>query len=151
MFLNLSFLLLLLDLLSPKLSHSPKLSLSPRLSLERYWQGQRFLKVGEEGNYLMLHCRHQNDFCIKTILIFPLLWKTWQQEASDGVSWRSSVRKASCEFEAERHKAAKETRRMQKERATSLPFSSQTFVCPKYSRGCASRIGFYSSQRACKN
>ena len=28
--------------------------------------------------------------------------QSWQQEASDRDSWRSSVRKASCEFEAER-------------------------------------------------
>ena len=46
-------------------------------------------------------------------------------------SWRSSVRKASCEFEAERRKAEKKKRRRQKERAASLPSSSQTFVCPK--------------------
>ena len=77
--------------------------------------------------------------------------QSWQQEASDRDSWRSSVRKASCEFEAERHKAAKEKRRRQKERAASLPSSSQTFVCPKCGRGCASRIGLYSHQRACKN
>ena len=32
----------------------------------------------------------------------------WQQEASDRDSWSSTVRKASCEFQAERHKAAKE-------------------------------------------
>ena len=38
-----------------------------------------------------------------------------QQAASDRDSWRSSVRKASCEFEAERHTAAKEKRRRQKE------------------------------------
>ena len=38
-----------------------------------------------------------------------------QQEASDRDSWLSSVRKASCEFEVERHKAAKEKRRRQKE------------------------------------
>ena len=66
-------------------------------------------------------------------------------------SWRSSVRKASCEFEAERQKAAKEKRRRQKERAASLPSSSQTFVCPKCARECASRIGLSSHQRACKN
>ena len=29
--------------------------------------------------------------------------QSWQQEASDRDSWRSSVRKASCEFETERH------------------------------------------------
>ena len=29
--------------------------------------------------------------------------QSWQQEASNRDSWRSSVRKASCEFEAERH------------------------------------------------
>ena len=61
------------------------------------------------------------------------------------------MRKASCEFEAERHKATKEKYRKQKERAASLPSSSQTFVCPKCGRGCASRIGLYSHQRAYKN
>ena len=77
--------------------------------------------------------------------------QSWQQEASDRDSWRSSVRKASCEFEAERHKAAKKKRWRQKERTASLPSSSQTFVCSKCGRGCASRIGLYSHQRACKN
>ena len=69
-----------------------------------------------------------------------------QQEASDGDSWRSSVRKGSCQFEAERHKGAKEKCRRQKERAAFLLFSFQTFVCPKCGRGCASRIGLYSHQ-----
>ena len=77
--------------------------------------------------------------------------QSWQQEASDRVSWRSSVRKASCEFESERQEAAKEKRRRQKERAASLPSSFQTFVCPKCGRGCASRVGLYSHQQACKN
>ena len=33
--------------------------------------------------------------------------QSWQQEASDRDSWSSSMRKASCKFEAERHEAAK--------------------------------------------
>ena len=41
--------------------------------------------------------------------------QSWQQEASDRDSWCSSVRKASCQFEAHRHEAAKEKRRRQKE------------------------------------
>ena len=41
--------------------------------------------------------------------------QSWQQEASDRDSWRSSVREAICECEAERHKAEKEKRRRQKE------------------------------------
>ena len=73
--------------------------------------------------------------------------QSWQQ-ASDRDSWHSSVRKASCEFEAEWHEAAKEKRRRQKERAASPSSSTQTFVCPKCSRMCASRIGLYSHQRA---
>ena len=77
--------------------------------------------------------------------------QSWQQEASGGDSWRSSVRKASCEFEAKKHGAAKEKHRRQTERAETLPSSSQTFVCPKCGRVCASRIGLYSHQRACKN
>ena len=43
--------------------------------------------------------------------------QSWQQEASGGDSWRSSVIKASRKFEAEKHEAAKE--RGQKERAAS--------------------------------
>ena len=74
-----------------------------------------------------------------------------QQEALDRDSWRSSVRKASCEFEAQRHKAAKEKCRRQKERAASLLSSSQTFVCPKCGMWCSSRIGLHSHKRACKN
>ena len=62
-----------------------------------------------------------------------------------------SVRKASCEFQPERHKAAKEKRRKQKERAASLPPTSHTFVCPKCGNRCASRIRLYRHQRACKN
>ena len=44
----------------------------------------------------------------------------WQQEASDRDSWRLSVRKTSCEFEAEKHTAAKE-KRTKAERACSIP------------------------------
>ena len=73
--------------------------------------------------------------------------QSWQQEASDRDSWRSSVRKASCKFEAERHEAAKEKRRRQKERAASKLSLTQTFVCPECSRVCASRIGLYSHHR----
>ena len=62
--------------------------------------------------------------------------QSWQQEALDRDSWRSSVRKASCEFAAERHKAAKEKCRRQKQRAASLSPSTQTFVCPS-AIGCA--------------
>ena len=55
--------------------------------------------------------------------------QAWQQEASDRDSWSSSVRKASCKYEAERHEAAKEKNRRQKELAAFLPSSSETFVC----------------------
>ena len=55
--------------------------------------------------------------------------QSWQQEASDRDSWRPSVRKASCQFEAERFKAAKEKRRRQKERAASYhPHSKPSSV-----------------------
>ena len=53
--------------------------------------------------------------------------QSWRQGASDRDSWCSSVRKDSGKFEAERHKAAKEKRGRQKERAASLSSSAQTF------------------------
>ena len=33
------------------------------LSSERYWRGPRSQEAGEEGDYLTLHCHHQNDSC----------------------------------------------------------------------------------------
>ena len=75
--------------------------------------------------------------------------QSWQQEASDRDSWRPSVRKTSCTFEAERHEATKERPRRQKERAASQSSSAQTFTCPKCSRVYVSRLGLYSNQRAC--
>ena len=66
--------------------------------------------------------------------------QSWQQEASDRDSRRSSVRKANRKFEAERHEVAKERRRRQKERAASQSSSAQTFACTKCRRVCASRI-----------
>ena len=47
--------------------------------------------------------------------------QSWQQEASDRDSCRSSVRKARCEFEAERHKAAKGKKKQEAESASSIP------------------------------
>ena len=75
--------------------------------------------------------------------------QSWQQEALDQDSWRSSVRKASRKFEAERHEATKKRRRRQKEYGASQSSSTQTFVCPKCSRLCASKSVLYSHQRAC--
>ena len=73
-------------------------------------------------------------------------YQSWQQEASDRDRWCSSGRKASCMFKAERHEAAKERCRRQKERAAFLPSSAESFVCPKCSGVCASRIKLYSHQ-----
>ena len=46
--------------------------------------------------------------------------QSWQQEFLDRDSWRSSLRKASCEFEAKRYKAAK-GKTQEAERASSIP------------------------------
>ena len=70
--------------------------------------------------------------------------QSWQQKASDRDSWRSSARRTGRKFEEELHEVEKEKRRRQKEQAASQPSSAQTFVCPKYSRVCTSRIGLYS-------
>ena len=77
--------------------------------------------------------------------------QSWQQVASDRDSWRSSVKKAIRKFEVEKHEAAKERHRRQKERVTSQSSSVQTFACPKCSRVCGSRIRLYSHQRSCNN
>ena len=64
--------------------------------------------------------------------------QSWQQEASDQDRWCSSVRKVSHKFEAERHKAAKEGRKKQKEQAPSQLSSAKNFTCPKCSWVCTS-------------
>ena len=74
----------------------------------------------------------------------PVRFLAHQQEASDGDSWRLSVRKTS-------QKAAKERRGKQKDRGASLSSSAQIFSCPKCSRVYTPRIGQYSHQRASEN
>ena len=76
--------------------------------------------------------------------------QSWQQEASDRDSRHSSVRKASRVFEAERHEAAKQRGRRQKEQAASHWSPAQTFACPKCSRICVLRMGLYRHQRAAR-
>ena len=57
---------------------------------------------------MVLQERRYKDQLKKQLAQAGISRQSWQQEASDRDSWRSSVRKASCEFETERHKAAKE-------------------------------------------
>ena len=59
------------------------------------------------------------------------LAQPWQQEASDGDIWRSSVRKASRKFGAERHEAVQEGCRRQREQAASQSSSAQTVTVQK--------------------
>ena len=77
---------------------------------------------------------------------------SWQAEAADRLTWRSTVQKASREFEIQRSETAREKRQRQKERALrpNTVSLSETFTCPRCSRACASRIGLYGHQRACK-
>ena len=74
--------------------------------------------------------------------------QSWQQGASDRDGWRSSVRKASCKFEAERHEAAKEKRRRQKERAASLSSSSQTFISSALGAAHQESVSTTTNERA---
>ena len=64
--------------------------------------------------------KHYKDQLKRQLAQVGISHQSWQQEASDRDSWCSSVRKASCEFEAERHKAAKE-KTQEAERASSIP------------------------------
>ena len=47
--------------------------------------------------------KHYKDQLKRQLAQAGISHQSWQQEASNRDSWRSSVRKASCEFEAERH------------------------------------------------
>ena len=52
--------------------------------------------------------KHYKDQLKRQLAQVGISHQSWQQEALDQDSWHSSVRKASCDFEAERHEAAKE-------------------------------------------
>ena len=51
--------------------------------------------------------KHYKDQLKRQLAQAGISHQSWQQEASDRDSWRSSVRKASRKFEVERHKAAR--------------------------------------------
>ena len=77
------------------------------------------------------------------------IWTVNQWATSRSWEWErcSSVRKASCEPEAERQEAKQKTHRRQKEWAASQTSSAQAFTCPKCRRVWASRIWLYSHQQ----
>ena len=72
--------------------------------------------------------KHYKDQLKGQLAQLGISHQSWQQVASDQDSWRSSVRKASREFEAERHEAAKGRCRRQKELAASQSSLAQTFT-----------------------
>ena len=71
----------------------------------------------EKRNRGALRKRNYEDQLKRQLAQVGIDHQSRQQEASDRDCWRSSVRKASRKCEAERHEAAKERRRRQKERA----------------------------------
>ena len=58
--------------------------------------------------------KHHKDQLKRQLAQAGISHQSQQQETADQDSWRSSMRKTSCEFDAERHKAAKEKHRRQK-------------------------------------
>ena len=69
----------------------------------------------KESTIIVLQKKCYKDHLKRQLAHMGINPQSWQQEASDRDSWCSSVRKASREFQAERHKPTKEKRRRQKE------------------------------------
>ena len=76
-----------------------------------------FSELQEGKRYRGIPRKRYKDQLKRQLAQAGISHQSWQQEASDRDSWRSSVRKASCKFEAERHEAIKKKCRRQKERA----------------------------------
>ena len=76
---------------------------------------------------------------------------SWQDAASDRLTWWSTIQKASREFEIQRSSAVSEKRQHRQDQELSQIPASQSlaFICPRCSRACASRIGLHSHQQAC--
>ena len=75
----------------------------------------------------------------------------WQQKANSRENWRKVVGSASRRFKCSRRDAAEGKRKKRKERMTSQSaVSTYTHICPRCGWACASCIGLYSHQRACR-
>jgi len=94
--------------------------------------------------------KRYKDQLKKQLSLASIQHQTWQQLATNRDDWRSTITKASLEFEAGRSEASRQKRQRQKERATAQVPPTQAFICPKCNRSCASRIGLFSHQRACR-
>ena len=75
----------------------------------------------------------------KTLSLADIPPNSWQKAASDRLTWRSTIRKASRKFEIQRSSAVREKRQRRQDRALSqIPASqSSAFICPRCSRACA--------------
>ena len=57
--------------------------------------------------------------------------KTWEKDAADRDGWRSDIKKASRDFEVDRHEAAEEKRRRKKESGATQAPAGQDTPCPR--------------------
>ena len=80
--------------------------------------------------------KRYKDQLKKQLSLTEILLHSWQQEANNRENWRD---------------AAEGKRKKRKERmASQSAVSTYTHICQRCGRACASRIGLYSHQRACR-
>ena len=95
--------------------------------------------------------KRYKDQLKKKLSLTEIPLHSWQQEANSRENWRKVVGSASRRFECSRRDAAEGKRKKRKERMTSQSaVSTYTHICPRCGRACASRIGLYIHQRACR-
>ena len=95
--------------------------------------------------------KRYKDQLKKQLSLTEILLHSWQQEVNSRENWRKVVGSASRRFECSRRDATEGKRKKRKERMTSQSaVSTYTLICPRCGRACASRIGLYSHQRACR-
>ena len=95
--------------------------------------------------------KRYKDQLKKQLSLTEIPLHSWQQEANSRENWRKVVGSASRRFECSKRDAAEGKRKKRKERMTSQSaVSTYTHICPRCGRACASRIGLYSRQRACR-
>ena len=90
------------------------------------------------------------DACKRDMKQCGINLNTWEKTALNRNAWRKSINAGTSMVQNKQSKQKREKRqRLAAKKTSSSTATNNSFVCPRCSRVCRSRIGLYSHERAC--
>ena len=94
-------------------------------------------------------CLRFIDVCKRDMKQSGIKISDWEATAMNRSAWRSNINTGAVQVQNNQMKRKRDKRQRLAAKTTSSTTSNYSFVCPRCTRVCRSRIGLYSHQIAC--